>query len=165
MKCVSELIIPESIGTISPTASSMPSTSPTVFTDDLLEIRSGTLPERSCLDKVDQELIDLSEEIEISVVYGVESTTADIFFLGELEGLILDFLQVSIMTCSEGGEGASPRLWKIDDQQDSAGVIRVRYPESSTMCKFDRCEAGVFCFLAFMLSFTNISINLTPHHK
>ena len=142
LQCVSGLIVPESPGTTSPTGSLVPSSSPTEYIDDLLNdiIRSGPLPERSCLDKVDPKLIDMSEEIEISFVYGVESATADYFFLDELEGLILDFLQVSIMMCSERGEQIAPRVWKIDDQQDTAGVIRVRYPEigeASTMCKFD----------------------------
>eukprot|EP00986_Skeletonema_menzelii_P006718 scaffold2550_cov153-Skeletonema_menzelii.AAC.6 len=163
LQCVSELMIPESLGTISPTETSMPSTSPTEFEDDLLEIRSGISPERNCLDKVEPELIDLSEEIEISVVYGVESTTADIFFLDELEGLILDFLQISIMMCLEGGERA-PRVWKIDDQQDTAGVIRVRYPEigeASTMCKFDTyMKLASFVSSHLCLSPANMSIDI-----
>eukprot|EP00985_Skeletonema_marinoi_P028923 scaffold26306_cov116-Skeletonema_marinoi.AAC.1 len=119
LQCVSGLIVPESPGTTSPTGTLVPSSSPTEYIDDLLNdiIRSGPLPERSCLDKVDPKLIDMSEEIEISFVYGV-----------------------SIMMCSERGEQIAPRVWKIDDQQDTAGVIRVRYPEigeASTMSKCD----------------------------
>jgi hypothetical protein len=89
---------------------------------------------------VDPKLLDSSEEIEISFLYGVESKTSDYFFLDELEQLILDFLQVSILMCLEDGEQASPQVWRIDDRKDTAGVIRVRYPdigEASTMCKFD----------------------------
>jgi hypothetical protein len=144
LQCVSGLNIPESLVTASPTGAgtgtSAPSITPTEFIDDLLQVRSGLLPERSCLDKVDPKLLDSSEEIEISFLYGVESKTADYFFLDELERLILDFLQVSILMCLEDGEQVSPQVWKIDDRQDTAGVIRVRYPElgeASTMCKFD----------------------------
>jgi hypothetical protein len=160
LKCVSGLMIPAPPGTTSPTGTNVPSSVPTEFVDDILQIRSASLPERSCLDKVDPTLIDLSEEIEISFLYGVESKTADYFFLDELEGLILDFLQVSILMCLEDGKQAAPRVWKIDDQQDTAGVIRVRYPEigeASTMCKFDMMQfaSSMYSHLCLYLMLTS----------
>ena len=146
MQCVSGLIIsePPIATTSSPTESSVPSLSPTEFEDDLFNdlIRTGPLPqERSCIDKIDPKLIDSSEEIEISFVYGVESKTVDYFFLDELEELILDFLEVSVLMCLEGGLQTSPQVWRIDNEQGKvAGVMRVRYPEieaTSSMSKFD----------------------------
>jgi hypothetical protein len=98
---------------------------------------------------VDPHLLDRSQEIEISFLYGVQSKTVDHFYLEELEGLILDFLRVSIVMCLDDGERAAPQVWKIDDQQDAAGVIRVRYPEIedvSTICKFCPLSFG-FAFI------------------
>jgi hypothetical protein len=107
---------------------------------------------------VDPQLLDRSQEIEISFLYGVQSKTVDHFYLEELEGLILDFLRVSIVMCLDDGERAAPQVWKIDDQQDAAGVIRVRYPEIedvSTICKFDPLSFG---FLLFYIILTDASL-------
>jgi hypothetical protein len=123
------------------TLGGVPTSSP-MRDDDLLNdlglVRSGTLSEKTCHDEVDPRLRASSEEIQISFLYGAQSKTADHFFLDELEGLILDFLRESVLMCLEGGKQTASQLWKIDDQQETAGVIRVRYPEigATTICKF-----------------------------
>ena len=153
LQCISELRIPSSPTTASPTGTPVPSASPMTMVDDLLNDldlkRSNLLPEIDCHNMVDPQLLDRSQEIEISFLYGVQSKTVDHFYLEELEGLILDFLRVSIVMCLDDGEQAAPQVWKIDDQQDAAGVIRVRYPEIqdvSTICKFDPLSFG-FAFI------------------
>ena len=153
LQCISELRIPSSPTTASPTGTSVPSASPMTMVDDLLNDldlkRSNLLPEIDCHVMVDPQLLDRSQEIEISFLYGVQSKTVDHFYLEELEGLILDFLRVSIVMCLDDGEQAAPQVWKIDDQQDAAGVIRVRYPEfedPSTICKFHPLSFG-FAFI------------------
>ena len=179
LQCVSGLILSESPvpTTSSPTETSVPSLSPTEFEDDLFNdlIRTGPLPqERSCFSKMDPKLIDSSEEIEISFVYGVESKTVDYFFLDELEELILDFLEVSILMCFDGGLQTAPQVWRIDNEQDTvAGVMRVRYPEieaTSSMCKLDSSFApcvNLFDYVNFSLltcqSNYIIPINVQPN--
>ena len=59
------------------------------------------------------------------------------------------------MMCLEGGELVTSQVWKIDDQQDDpAGVIRIRYPEigeASTMSKFGMTlESVVLLALMFI---------------
>lgn len=153
LQCSSELRIPSSPTTASPTGTSTPSASPMTMVDDLLNDldlkRSNLLPEIDCHNMVDPQLLDRSQEIEISFLYGVQSKTVNHFYVEELEGLILDFLRVSIVMCLDDGERAAPQVWKIDDQQDDAGVMRVRYPEvddPSTICKFDPPSFG-FAFI------------------
>jgi hypothetical protein len=144
LQCISELRIPSSPTTASPTGTSVPSASPMTMVDDLLNDldlkRSNLLPEIDCHNMVDPQLLDRSQEIEISFLYGVQSKTVDHFYLEELEGLILDFLRVSIVMCLDDGERAAPQVWKIDDQQDAAGVIRVRYPEIEDVSTISQCD-------------------------
>ena len=104
-----------------------------IFGDPLKSIRSSSFYDRKCsaIETTNQNF----EEIAVTFVYGVESTTQQNFFIRDLEELILDFLTTSILRCDSSHTSIEPRMNR--DAIDF-GVARIRYPISGDITSISK---------------------------
>jgi hypothetical protein len=141
--------------------SSSSSSSPALSTDDIFDNipRSRIVPPnattvRQCTDII-QTLSSRGkpiDEFEVSFVYGVETLTEDVSYIGHLESLILDLVAKSVMRCDSNREKKdviqssveavqqlrSAGVGEVGEFIEYVGVIKIRYPrrgEVTTICK------------------------------
>jgi len=154
-------------------STSSSSGSPAISTDDIFDniprsriVPPNTTTVRQCTDII-QTLSSRGkpiDEFEVSFVYGVETLTEDVSYIGHLESLILDLVAKSVMRCDSNREEKDVIQSSVEAVQqlrsagvvgevgefiEYIGVIKIRYPrrgEVTTICK----SILIVCF--FILS-------------
>ncbi|KAL9187713.1 hypothetical protein ACHAXT_006091 [Thalassiosira profunda] len=108
-----------------------------VFSD--LRLTEPMTKERKCNDKLREVSRDNIDELEVSFVYAVETASDDDSFVGDLEAVLLDFVAVSVLRCSEISKSQAVHKWRSRDSEFN-GVVRVRYPEFGELTSRSECE-------------------------
>jgi hypothetical protein len=136
------------------------SSSPSISTDDIFDNipRSRIAPLNATLVRQCTDIIQtLSsrgkplDEFEVSFVYGVETLTEDVSYIGNLENLILDLVAKSVLRCDSNGAKKDVIQSSVDAVQqlrstgvgeggemEYIGVVKIRYPrrgQVTTICK------------------------------
>jgi len=119
--------------------SGMPTYSPSASNESVdLRMNHPDIYERKCDDNPEVPETDI-DEYEVSFEYGVESTSNTIYFIDELGRMILDFLAISVMRCSESGQVrsqtggsvlsiilANTEVWSCDPYEQGCGVLNTK---------------------------------------
>jgi len=118
--------------------SGMPTYSPSASEDSVdLRMNHPDIYERTC-DNPEVPNEDI-EKYEVSFEYGVESTSNTIHFIDELGRMILDFLAISVLRCSEAGQVRSQtggsvisiilsntEVWSCDPYESGCAVLNTK---------------------------------------
>jgi len=118
--------------------SGMPTYSPSASEESVdLRMNHPDIYERKCDDNPEVSETDI-DEYEVSFEYGVDSTSNTIHFIDELGRMILDFLAISVMRCSETGQTrsqggsvvsiilANTEVWSCDPYEQGCGVLNTK---------------------------------------
>ena len=132
-----ESIIESEAPSYAPT-SGMPTYSPSASEESVdLRMNHPDIYERKCDDNPEVSETDI-DEYEVSFEYGVDSTSNTIHFIDELGRMILDFLAISVMRCSETGQTrsqggsvvsiilANTEVWSCDPYEQGCGVLNTK---------------------------------------
>jgi hypothetical protein len=112
---------------------------------DLRMVNQGS-NERRCNGEI-RRMTDELEEFELSFVYGVESSSHDVYeYTDDLENLVLDFVASTVLICAGESDTYTvpvPRSQHLAGEMRDLGVVRIRYPEYgeiTTIGEFYHCS-------------------------
>lgn len=116
------------------------------------------------------------EELEVSFVYGVESMTDNLSFVGNLESLILDLVAKSMLRCADGEGDEEHSAVQLRSgggtkMMEYVGVVKVGYPTQGQVTFMSKCDPGMNSFargcaiLSTKLLVTSIGMPVSKVHS